>query len=350
MIKFLKDWYEANLTDPNQVSLAMVLFFSVLITYILIQTISPILVAIVLAYMLEGLVQYTIKSSNVSRNLSVFIVFILFLVISIITLFMLLPLLLDQLMLFVKSLPQIFNKTKELILGMYNQNDYIPKEYIENIFMGLQGEIAKVGNSIFAYSLASAGGLFAIIVYTILVPIMIFFMLFDKDIINSWLARFFPKKLALTQVAYSELNIKIGNYIRCKFIEIIIVWIASFILFISFDLNYSLLLSFLCGISVIIPYVGMIAVTIPIVLVSYFQWGIASDFWYIIIGHLLIQAIDGNVVVPILFSDAVNIHPFAILLSILFFGSVWGIWGVFFAIPLATLVKAVFGAWYKHGA
>ena len=77
-------------------------------------------------------------------------------------------------MLFVKSLPQIFNKTKELILGMYNQNDYIPKEYIENIFMGLQGEIAKVGNSIFAYSLASAGGLFAIIVYTILVPIMIF--------------------------------------------------------------------------------------------------------------------------------------------------------------------------------
>ena len=89
----------------------------------------------------------------------------------------------------------------------------------------------------------------------------------------------------------------------------------------------------------------MIAVTIPIVLVSYFQWGIAPLFWYATIGHLLIQAIDGNVIVPILFSDAVNIHPFAILLSILFFGSIWGIWGVFFAIPLAVLINTILNVW-----
>tara|TARA_B100000035_G_scaffold292749_1_gene281626 strand:- start:188 stop:1243 length:1056 start_codon:yes stop_codon:yes gene_type:complete len=345
MIKYLKQWYDANFTDPNQVSLALILIFSIFITYILIQTISPILVAIVLAYMLEGLVQNLMKTTNIMRNISVIIVFFIFLVVSIITLFMLIPLLLDQLTLFVKSLPEIFDKSKNLILGMYDKNEYIPKDYIDKIFLGLQGETSKLGNSIFAFSMASAGGLFAIIVYTILVPIMIFFMLFDKESINGWIAKFFPQKLELTQKAYTELNLKIGNYIRCKFIEIVIVWVASFILFVLLDLNYSLLLSFLCGISVIIPYVGMIAVTIPIILVSYFQWGIAPEFWYVLIGHLLIQAIDGNVVVPILFSDAVNIHPFAILLSILFFGSVWGIWGVFFAIPLAVLINTILNVW-----
>ena len=348
MIKILKDWYDANFTDPNQVSLALVLLFSILITYVLIETISPILVAIVLAYMLEGLVQNLMRTTNIVRNFSVILVFLIFLIISILTLFMLLPLLLDQLTLFVKSLPEIFNKSKEFILGLYDENEYIPKDYIENIFLGLQGETSKLGNSIFAFSLASAGGLFAIIVYTILVPIMIFFMLFDKEAIYNWLSRFFPKKLDLTQKAYTELNLKIGNYIRCKFIEIIIVWISSFILFIALGLNYSLLLSFLCGVSVIIPYVGMIAVTIPIILVSYFQWGIASEFWYVIVGHLIIQAIDGNVVVPILFSDAVNIHPFAILLSILFFGSIWGVWGVFFAIPLAVLISTILNVWPKQ--
>ena len=332
MLNYLKQWYEENFTDPNQVSLALIVIFSVLITYILIQTISPILVAIVLAYMLEGLVQNLMKTAHIVRNISVIVVFLIFLILSVITLF-------------VKSLPEIFDKSKNLILGMYDQNEYIPKDYIDSLFLGLQGETSKLGNSIFAFSLASAGGLFAIIVYTILVPIMIFFMLFDKDAINGWISKFFPKKLELTQKAYAELNLKIGNYIRCKFIEIIIVWVASFILFISLGLNYSLLLSFLCGISVIIPYVGMIAVTIPIVLVAYFQWGIASEFWYVVIGHLLIQAIDGNVVVPILFSDAVNIHPFAILLSILFFGSVWGIWGVFFAIPLAVLINTILNVW-----
>ena len=350
MIKLIKDWYTDNFTDPNQVSLALVLIFSIIVTYILVQTIAPILVAIVLAYMLEGLVQHLMKITTATRHFSVIIVFFLFLIISILTLFMLLPLLLDQLTLLVKSLPEIFNKSKQLILGLYDENEYIPKDYINNIFLGLQGETSKVGNSIFTFSLASAGGLFAIIVYAILVPIMIFFMLFDKEIINSWIARFFPKKLELTRRAYLELNLKIGNYIRCKFIEIMIVWISSFILFFSLGLNYSLLLSFLCGLSVIIPYVGMIAVTIPIILVAYFQWALGSEFWYVIIGHLLIQAVDGNVVVPILFSDAVNIHPFAILLSILFFGSVWGIWGVFFAIPLAVLISTILNVWPERPA
>ena len=350
MIKLIKDWYTDNFTDPNQVSLALVLIFSVIVTYILVQTIAPILVAIVLAYMLEGLVQHLMKITTATRHFSVIVVFLLFLIISILTLFMLLPLLLDQLTLLVKSLPEIFNKSKQLILGFYDENEYIPKDYIDNIFLGLQGETSKVGNSIFTFSLASAGGLFAIIVYAILVPIMIFFMLFDKETINSWIARFFPKKLELTRRAYSELNLKIGNYIRCKFIEIMIVWISSFILFFVLGLNYSLLLSFLCGLSVIIPYVGMIAVTIPIILVAYFQWALGSEFWYVIIGHLLIQAVDGNVVVPILFSDAVNIHPFAILLSILFFGSVWGIWGVFFAIPLAVLISTILNVWPERPA
>ena len=350
MIKLIKDWYTDNLTDPNQVSLALVLIFSIILTYIIVQTIAPILVAIVLAYMLEGLVQHLMKITTATRHFSVIVVFSLFLIISILTLFMLLPLLLDQLTLLVKSLPEIFNKSKQLILGLYDENEYIPKDYINNIFLGLQGETSKVGNSIFTFSLTSAGGLFAIIVYAILVPIMIFFMLFDKETINSWIARFFPKKLELTRRAYSELNLKIGNYIRCKVIEIMIVWISSFILFFALGLNYSLLLSFLCGLSVIIPYVGMIAVTIPIILVAYFQWALGSEFWYVIIGHLLIQAVDGNVVVPILFSDAVNIHPFAILLSILFVGSVWGIWGVFFAIPLAVLISTILNVWPERPA
>mgnify|MGYP003315743695 FL=1 len=128
MLNYLKQWYEENFTDPNQVSLALIIIFSVLITYILIQTISPILVAIVLAYMLEGLVQNLMKTAHIVRNISVIVVFLIFLILSVITLFMLIPLLLDQLTLFVKSLPEIFDKSKNLILGMYDQNEYIPKD------------------------------------------------------------------------------------------------------------------------------------------------------------------------------------------------------------------------------
>ena len=63
--------------------------------------------------------------------------------------------------------------------------------------------------------------------------------------------------------------------------------------------------------------------------------------------YSVIQAIDGVVLVPLLFSEAVNLHPVSIIIAILFFGGLWGFWGVFFAIPLATVVKSVLNAWPK---
>ena len=61
--------------------------------------------------------------------------------------------------------------------------------------------------------------------------------------------------------------------------------------------------------------------------------------------YAVIQALDGNVLVPLLFSEVVNLHPVAIIVAVLIFGGLWGFWGVFFAIPLATLFKAILRAW-----
>ena len=101
------------------------------------------------------------------------------------------------------------------------------------------------------------------------------------------------------------------------------------------------------GFSVIIPYVGAIITTLPVVLVGYLEWGISPHLTYLLIAYFIVQAMDGNILVPILFSNAVNLHPVAIIVAVLFFGTVWGVWGVFFAIPLATLIKTVLMAWPK---
>ena len=104
------------------------------------------------------------------------------------------------------------------------------------------------------------------------------------------------------------------------------------------------------GLSVLIPYIGAALVTVPVALIAFFQWGISSDFMYLMIAYGVIQALDGNVLVPLLFSEAVNLHPVSIIVAVLVFGSLWGFWGVFFAIPLATLVKAVVTAWPQNHA
>jgi len=100
----------------------------------------------------------------------------------------------------------------------------------------------------------------------------------------------------------------------------------------------------------VVPYNGATVVTIPIALIGIFQWGLGDQFFYLMVAYAIIQTLDGNVLVPLLFSEAVNLHPVAIICAVLLFGGLWGFWGVFFAIPLATLFKAVLYAWPRGPA
>ena len=68
---------------------------------------------------------------------------------------------------------------------------------------------------------------------------------------------------------------------------------------------------------------------------------------YVVIAYVVIQFLDGNLLVPLLFSEMVNLHPSAIIVAVLLFGGLWGVLGVFFAIPLATLIHAVINSWPK---
>jgi putative permease len=177
------------------------------------------------------------------------------------------------------------------------------------------------------------------------VPLVIFFLLKDQDKILDYLTSWLPKERKMMRNIAHEMNGQIANYIRGKFIEMFVVGVVTYVVFLVFGLKYAELLALLVGLSVLIPYIGAAAVTIPVVLVAFYQYGTQSEFIYVVVAYLIVQALDGNVLVPLLFSEAVNLHPLAIIVAVLFFGGIWGFWGIFFAIPLATLVKAIINAW-----
>jgi putative permease len=144
------------------------------------------------------------------------------------------------------------------------------------------------------------------------------------------------------------MNEQLGNYVRGKSIEILIVGAATFVSFTVLGLNYAVLLGVAVGLSVLIPYVGAAVVTIPVFVVAVIQFGWTWDLALIMIVYGVIQFLDGNVLVPLLFSEVVDLHPITIIAAVLAFGGLWGVWGVFFAIPLATLIKAIYKAWPRH--
>ena len=183
------------------------------------------------------------------------------------------------------------------------------------------------------------------LVYLVLVPLLVFFMLKDKEHIVAWFLSFLPRERRLVNNVWIDVEAGIGSYVRGKFIEILIVWAFSYVVFALLGLPYAMLLSLLVGLSVIVPYVGAAVVTAPVAVVAYVEFGLAPHFWYVVAAYGIIQFLDGNVLVPLLFSEVVNLHPVAIIAAVLIFGGIWGLWGVFFAIPLATLIAAVLRAW-----
>jgi putative permease len=154
-----------------------------------------------------------------------------------------------------------------------------------------------------------------------------------------------PARRRLISQVWEEVHEQIGNYIRGKVLEIVIVGSVCYLVFSIMGLQYAFLLAVLVGVSVIIPYIGAVLVTIPVVVIAFLQWGLSSQFGWFLLVYGVIIAIDANVLVPLLFSEVVRLHPVAIILAVLVFGGLWGFWGVFFAIPLASFVKAVLKAW-----
>ncbi|HEC84005.1 MAG TPA: AI-2E family transporter, partial [Thioploca sp.] len=211
-------------------------------------------------------------------------------------------------------------------------------------------KVKDISQTILSYSLASIPIVITLVVYSVLVPLLVFFFLKDKEKIFKWLVGFLPKEHSVAQQIWLEMDAQIGNYIRGKVYEIFLVGTFTYFAFAYLGLNYAPLLAVLVGLSVIIPYVGAVVVTFPVIIVAYFQWGVGPDFLWAVGAYLVIQALDGNVLVPLLFSEAVNLHPVAIIVAVLVFGGFWGFWGVFFAIPLATLVKALLSAWPRTQA
>jgi putative permease len=219
---------------------------------------------------------------------------------------------------------------------------------IERVLDQIRQEAGHFTDKMLRQTLSSVVGVITLVVYIVLMPLLVFFFLKDKDKIMGWIRRHLPRERGLASRVWQGVDVQLGNFIRGKFWEILLVWGGSYLTFMFMGLNFSLLLAFLVGISVLVPYIGAAVMTFPVALVAYFQFGWTGDLAWIILAYLVIQMLDGNVLVPILFSEVVNLHPIAIIVAVLFFGGIWGVWGVFFAIPLAILLQGVLSAWPRR--
>ena len=327
-------------------SLAILLFFLVISFFGSILT--PFMISIVVAYLLVGM-QKKIQSYDVSANVALIITFSVFIITGAALLIWLVPLLYIQLQAFILDVPNLINNFLDFISGLPAKfPDLVSSEQISIFFQAVSEEVSAIAQNIVKSSISGIQSAITFLLYIILFPILVYFFLFDRKNIIEGFIKIIPGKREMLTNIWAEMDIQLSNYVRGKTIEIFIVGIAAAIIFASLGLKYSALLSVLVGLSVIIPYVGAFLVTIPIVVVGLLQFGLGTEFYLLIGLYLLLQALDGNLLVPIIFSETVKLHPVVIILAVFIFGSMFGFWGVFFSIPIATFIKAVWNGMHGH--
>ena len=343
MLEQIQTWYRQKFNDPQIAALAGILLIGFGIIYFFSNLIMPLLIAIVLAYLLE--VPIRLLERFMPRTLSVVIVLGSTLSLVSFLLVVLLPSLWNQAVNFIRDLPNMLNLLSEWVQTLpEHYPELIDYSMLDSVVSSVRAKILGYGESLLSISVNSLINLVGLGIYAFLVPLMVFFLLKDKSLFLNSLANLLLKNRRLATRVWGEMQEQIANYIRGKCLEIAIVGVVSYIIFIFFDLRYPLLLSVIVGLSVLVPYIGAVLATIPIALIALMQFGLSPEFYYLILAFVISQLLDGNLVVPFLFSEAVNLHPLTIIIAVLIFGGLWGFWGVFFAIPLATLVKAVFNA------
>ena len=345
MLEEINNLFRKIFSSEETLVFALLLTGAFLTLFFFGNILTPFLVSIIFAYLLVGM-QKRLEEYGLNSTLALILTYSFFLLLGVALMVWLVPLVYQQLQSLILEIPKWVNSFMIFVQNIPEKYpDLISSDQITTFLQSLSGQITAISEDFLKASIAGIQNTVTIAINLVLLPILVFFFLFDRESIISGFLSVLPNKRAMLQNVWVEMDDQLSNYARGKAIEIVIVGLVASIIFMYFDLQYVALLSVLVGFSVLIPFLGAFIVTLPVAVLGLLQFGLTFDFWLLMGLYVILQMLDGYLLVPILFSDAVKLHPVIIMLAVFIFGGMFGFWGIFFAIPIATLIKAIWNSW-----
>lgn len=288
------------------------------------KILSPLFIGILIAWLLRPIVNF-LERKGINRLLALIMVYILIGLIFYISFMTFIPRFLKELTVFIKILPNmldtLFGKVK-----IFNNFDY--KFEMTSI---LNKFIKTTGKEIPVTFINVVKGFSSLIVGFIIG----FYLLISNNIItiNANIKR-------ETFELIMKINGILRNYVKATFLSSLIVFVLSSVVFYIIGLENALLFGFICGITNIIPFIGpYIGAIIPILVA--FTKDISFGIIVLVI-ILVIQTVEGNIINPVIMSKRIKIHPIISIVSFLVFGYFFGIIGMVFAVPLIASLKELY--------
>ncbi len=306
--------------------------------------VTPFILSIAISYLLNPAVNFSTKKFKCSRVLAVSTIVGIFLMLFIVFCAIIIPLLYTQAIVLVESMPGYLeyfssNFYPNIVAFFSRLNVEIEHDFFDlirnNEFFIEGGGVGKVITNV----VNSTTFFINILSIIFIMPVLIFYLLKDWHLILDKIDSIIPEKYS-NQVKniFSSIDKSLSGFIRGQLNVCLILAIYYGVLLGFLGLNHGIFIGVLTGILAFVPYVGYGIGIVTALIIAIFQWGLSFyDVGLVLIVYLIGQVIESNFLVPNLIGKKVNLHPLWMIFGIFFFGSIFGILGILFSVPLTAI-------------
>lgn len=296
------------------------------------------------AFLLSPAVNYLQRKFKTNRRVyPTIIVFLCAIAVIVALIALLVPILYSQIVSVVKNIGQYASTITDFLdhIAEYTVSLGLPQLILdvtlkltstfENFIVNL---VANLGASLLEQSMKALD-------VVIFLCLTFYFTLDGRNIYRAFVG-LFPQngQVRIHRIA-QELNILVWNYLKQHIVISAGLFVAVLIGFLCFGLEYALLLALITFFLDFIPYIGSIIAGLVAVASAFITGGISLAFW-VLVFVIAVQQVEGNIIMPKFQAKCVDVHPLAIIFSLLACNQLWGIFGMFVSVPVAGLVKVLF--------
>lgn len=309
---------------------------------ILSDIVLAIILSIILAYFLNPLVNY-LQKKGLKRTVSTAIVYIGIVIILAILLVSFIP----------RTGKEIKNLGENLSVYISNFNTFIDKIYagysnvlgdtpelLQSIEKVIESNTQKLQDSIssgLTNLITGISGFLSKAVTLILIPIITFYFLVDKNYFVKKLKEHIPEKYKDDIFTLShQINDVMNQFIKGRLLMAIFVGTMTAIFLLIMDVQFAIVIGFITAIADIVPYIGPFLGFLPAVILAFFSSPLKA-LW-VAIFFVVIQWVENNILAPKVLGQSIGLHPLTVLLALIIGGGIFGVLGMILAVPVTAIM------------
>ena len=310
------------------------------------QIIAPLVIAVILAYVLNPPVKFLTTSARLSRTLAVVSIYLALLVILSLALVAFVPSLIQQ----VTSINVDFQNIVEGISRFFERPLFIFGFYVDllDVYQEVSGTLQSIVSPLASQTVSFLIGLASGFAWLIFVLIVSFYLLKDQGRFGRSINKLVPDDYRYeVRRLGEEVNVIWSAFFRSQLVLCAVVGTLVGVTMRVVGVRNALILGIIAGVLEIIPNIGPAIAAIPAVLIAYFQGStylLLSNGWFalLVIGlYVVIQQLENNILVPRIIGRSLNLHPLVVIVGAIAGANLAGILGMFLAAPMLASLRIV---------